>query len=168
MMQQLAQQKAGQTHGSPAMGPSGAGSSSDAPGQAGSPVQTPRPFTGPLQELKYFGDDALDAALRFMPQFMRNMFGRSAQDTPETVAKKKQMLQKYQALTAEQQQYAQQRLQQQHQKEQQEAQEKQQKKQAEEQQQKQDLSMPSGKRSGDGALQKMNDDRKKLGSAGAG
>jgi hypothetical protein len=173
MMEELAQQKSGQSSTTtPSAGMPAAGgdqhSQLGATGLPGQKSKPPRGFSTVQQELKYFGDDALDAVLSFMPQFMRNMFGRTPQDTPETLAKKKQMLQKYQQLTTEQQQYAQQRLQEQEQQKQAQEQEKQFKIQQAAQQKQNELATPAGKRSGMGALDKLNDDRKKLGSAGAG
>ena len=127
----------------------------------------PRPIGTPTEEAKTIGADVAQGLIDFLPPIIRNIIQPKSSDTPEEAAKKKQIFQNYQQLNAEQQRVAQEELQKANLRKQKEQEEDMRKKQ--EAQQKADsgaLAMPSGKRSGEQAVQKLQDDKKKMTSAG--
>ena len=133
----------GGSAGLPGMG--GAGGS---PGGAG---KTPRPVGTPLQEVKYFAGDVAHGVLEVLPDFMQSLFGISPADKPEDAARKRQMLQRYQQMNAEQQQFVQQRTKAEYEKKQQEEARQAQAEKAKRQQQAASLPVPQGRTHGAGA-----------------
>jgi hypothetical protein len=69
-----------------------------------------RPIGTPLQEAKYFAQDVTQGVLSVLPDFMQEILGIKPMDTPQDQARKRQMLQNYQKMNAEQQQIVQQKL----------------------------------------------------------
>jgi len=144
----------------------GGGKSGGAPGSlpGSSPTgqqKPPRPIGTPTEEAKTIGSDVAQGLIDFLPPIIRNIIQR------KEAAKKRQIFQNYQQLNAEQQRVAQEELQKANVRKQKEQEEDMRKKQ--EAQQKADqggLAMPSGKRSGEQAVQKLQDDKKKMTSAG--
>ncbi len=179
MMEEFAKQQAaggGAAGQNPAIpGTSNIPSVSSANPQAPKQQRTPRPVGTLPQEMKYFAGDVAQGLLSLLPDFMQSMFGIKPTDTPEDAARKKQMLQRYQQMNADQQQYVQQKVREEQQKKQQEEEEKAQRKQMDEQQAASELPMPQGKTRGEGGpgasqkkrtVTKLQNDRKKLSSAG--
>lgn len=153
-------------------------------GKAGKPGQTPqstqqkpaRPIGTPVQEAQMVGEDVAQGLLQLLPDFLQDLFHVKPTDTPEEAAKKKQMLQRYNQLNAEQQQFVQKKYQEEQAKKKQEEEEATKKKQEEQRKaQENELPVPQGKKTGDwmagksqkqNTLTKMQNDRQKLSSAG--
>src|SRR5579859_3552270 len=64
--------------------------------------QQTRPVGSLPQEAQYIAEDVAKSLLTALPDFMQSMLGVKPTDTPEEAARKKQMLQRYQQLNAEQ------------------------------------------------------------------
>lgn len=144
-------------------------------GAAGSQPKPPRPITSPLGEAKYLAQDVGQSVLGLLPETLQQVLGLKSSDTPEQKAKKQQMLQNYQRLSAEDQAYVREKMQRQEAEKQQKEQEELMKKQQAEAQQDDGLPMPAGKVTGEAAagasskqrtVQKLQSDRKKLSSSG--
>lgn len=170
MMQQLQQQKMGGAGGPGAIG------NQVAPGaQSGSPSgKTPRSVGTIPQEAKYMAEDVAQGLLSLLPDFMQSILGIKSTDSPEEKARKRQMLQRYNEMNADQQRVVQEKMQVAQTKQKQEEEEKLRAKQAQEQESS-ELPMPQGKTRGDAgmggsakkrATTKLQNDRKKLSSAG--
>jgi hypothetical protein len=157
-------------------GAAGAGGGSSIPSMPGSSQQkNARPVGSLPQEAKYMAEDIAQGLLSVLPDFMQSMLGVKPTDSPEEAARKRQMLQRYTQLNNEQQQVVQKKLQEEHQKKQIEEQEKAQRQQEEQQKAQSEVVMPQGKTSGEGGpgasnkkrtMTKLQNDRKKLTSAG--
>lgn len=157
-------------------GQSASGSSSASPGQSGQPPKPAKPIGQTLpEEAKNLGENFGQQLKDLIPGFIQEVLGMKSTDTPEEKAKKQQMLQRYQQLNAEDQAYVRQKMQREQAEKQQHEQEEMFRKQQEQAAQGSDLPTPAGKVSGAGAdgssnakraTNKLNDDRKKLSSAG--
>ncbi len=137
--------------------------------------KTPRPIASLPQEGKYLAQDVGQGMLELLPDFMQRVLGIKNTDTPEEKAKKQQMFQNYQQLSAEDQAYVQKKMQREEAEKQQREQEEEMRKQQEMANQSSDLPMPAGKVTGEAAAgasnkqrttQKLQNDRKKLSNAG--
>jgi hypothetical protein len=149
------------------------------PGQGGPALnqqQKNRPIGTPLQEAKYLAGDIGQGLLGLLPDFLQPILGVKPTDTPEEKARKKQMLQRYTQMNADQQQLAQKKFQEQQAQIRQEEEEKAKKQQAA-QQKSASLPAPTGKRTGAAAgqagqsrkksmIDDMNQKRQQLSSAG--
>jgi len=142
-----------------------------AAGQHSQASQTPREVT-PRKELPWFMQDLAEGLASFFD--VNAVFQIDpAKDSPEEQAQKQQMHQRYQQLSQEEKNYVQQKYKMDLQKKQQQEQEEQQKKQ-QQQQESQQLSVPSSPQKGPvgpgsqnkkkGAIDKMQQERKTLGS----
>jgi hypothetical protein len=138
------------------------------------PPKPPRPVGSFPQEMKYFAQDIGQGVVSVMPDILQEVLGIKSTDTPEQVAKKKQMHQRYQEMNAAEQAYVQKKAQEEMAKKQQEEQERIIRQQEEEQiAAESDVSIPQGKTTGEEGsstkkrtLNKLQNDRKKLSSAG--
>lgn len=145
-------------------------------GQHGKTAQNARSVGSPVQEAKYLAKDIGKGILEFLPGPIKNLVSPTPNDSPEAAMKKRQMLQRYNQMNAEQQAYVNKKLQE-------EQMEKRKKEEEEKQrtqmlaQQSNDLPVPEGKKTGEAAmgagksnksqtLSKLQNDRKKLSSAG--
>ncbi len=165
-MSELMQQAGGQLPG----GKSGPGAAS-----SGNAKQPPRPIAGPQQEAAYLAQGVGQGLLELLPDYMQHILGIKDSDSPEEKAKKKQMFENYQRLSAEDQAYVQKKMQREQMEKQQREQEEEQKRQQEMANQSNDLPIPAGRTSGAGSegnsnkqrtTNKLQDDRKKMSSAG--
>lgn len=163
---------AGQTNPAGAGSPPPLSSLGDATGAQKKP---PRPVGSIPQEGKYLAEDVAQGLLAALPDFMQQLLGINPSDTPEDTAKKKQMLQRYNQMTADEQQYVQKKVQEEQQKKKAEEEEKAKKEQEAKQEEQDELPIPQGKQSGEGmpgmsnkkrTLTKLQSDRQKLSSAG--
>lgn len=146
--------------------------------QGGLPASSPKPARtiGSLpQEGTYLAQDIGQGVIGLLPDFMQEILGIKETDTPEEKSKKQQMLQNYQKLNAEDQAFVQKKMQREQAEKQQRDEEEQMKRQQSEASQGDDISMPTGKVTGEAAAgasnkqrttQKLQSDRKKLSSAG--
>jgi hypothetical protein len=145
------------------------------PGTQAGQQKSPRPIGTPLEEAKYMAEDVAQGLLSLLPDFMQSILHTKSTDTPEEAAKKRQMLQRYNQLNAEEQQYVQKQYQKKAEEQKKKEEEEVKKKQEEEQKAAEnELPMPQGKQTGEGvpgaskknnALTKMQNDRKKLSNA---
>jgi len=104
----------------------------------------------PLQEAGSLAKDVGKGLVGLVPAELQSLLGIKSADTPEDATKKRQMLQRYQQMNAEQQQYVQQKLQQE-QLEQRQKEETEVRRRQAEQAQKRQVQAPQGKRTGDQA-----------------
>ena len=136
----------------------------------------PRPVGSLPQEAKYMTEDVMQGLLSVLPDFMQQILGVKPTDTPEEVARKKQMLQRYHQMNDEQQQVVQKQMKEAQDKKKKEEEERVKKEQEAKQKAEQDeLPMPQGKSRGEGTpgmsnkqrtLTKLQKDRQTLSSAG--
>jgi hypothetical protein len=136
-------------------------------------AKTARPIGTPLAEGKFIAEDVAQGIIDLLPGPLKNLLGPAPTDTPEEKAKKQAMFQRYQQLSAEDQQYVQKKMQEEAVEKQKLEQEETQKKQMAAQQ-KPAFEMPQGKVRGDAkagqskkqnTISKLQDDRQKLKNA---
>ena len=158
-------------------GQPGLGGQSGQKPQSHQPPQPPRPIGNPLEEAKNVAGGVGSELLDFLPPIIRNLISSEPEDTPEQAAKKRQMLQNYQKLNAEDQQFVQKKLQHEQMEKRQREEEEHQRRQQEAASQLNDLPVPEGKKTGEAAqgggkssksqtISKLQNDRKKLSSSG--
>ncbi|MBW7944466.1 hypothetical protein H3C70_03640 [Patescibacteria group bacterium] len=134
------------------------------------------PLGSPVQEAKTIAQDVGSSLFEFLPQELQVILGSKSTDTPEEAERKRKMLQNYQRLTAEDRQYVQKKLQQEQMEKRKKEEEEMRAKQLAAQQT-EELPVPEGKKTGEAALgagrskkaqtiSKLQNDRKKLSSAG--
>lgn len=176
MMQQLTAAKSGGGTQLGRGGKPGVGSPNTQSNQSGKPA---RRVSDLPTEAGYLASDVARGLGSLLPESIQKMLNLKPTDSPQEIAKKKQILTKFNQLSDEDRQVAVQRYQAQIKKEQQEKQLAEQKKQ-QEAQKKQDLPQPQGKRQGmmagmpgqkpksksDAFMQQFNQQRKTLSSAG--
>jgi|GEM_PF-738419 len=167
--------KQGSAGGVPQAG-SSSSSSKTLPSAGAASQKPPRPVGTLPQEAQYITEDITKSLLSFLPDFMQSMLGVKPTDSPEEKARKKQMLQRYQQLNSEQQQFVQDEMRKKQQAEQKKQEEEAKKKEEEQRKAADDeLPMPQGKTRGEGGpgasnkkqtLTKLQNDRKRMTSAG--
>ncbi len=139
--------------------------------------KAPRQIGTPLQEAGYIAKDAAQSMLQLLPGFMQDILHINQSDTPQEKARKQKMLQNYQKLNAEEQQFVQKKFQEEQMKKRREQEEEMMKKKREEEQKQASVAPPKGKVQGymGGAAGKsnkkstiddMNMKRQQLSSAG--
>jgi hypothetical protein len=138
----------------------------------------PAPALGsPTEEAKHIASGVGQEFFEFLPPFMKDLLGEKATDSPEEAARKRQMLQNYQKLNAEEQQYVQKKIQKEQMEKRQREEEEFQRRQQLAAAQSSDLPVPEGKKTGEAAmgagksqksqtLSKLQNDRKKMSSSG--
>jgi len=141
---------------------------------------TPRaavPVGSPVQEARQMASGVSEELYEFLPPLIKNLISSKPDDSPEAAARKRQMLQNYQKLNAEDQQFVQKKLQQEQMEKRRREEEEHQRRQQKAAAQSNDLPVPEGKKTGEAAMgggkskksqtiNKMQDDRKKLKSSG--
>jgi hypothetical protein len=129
---------------------------------------------GPVQEAKSVVKGVGEGLTDFLPGPLQNILGIKSTDGPEEVARKKQMLQNFNKLEADQQEVVAQKMRQREMEARQKQEEEAHQKQIAQQQQSQDLPVPQGKVRGDAqagqskkqnTVNKLQNDRKKMTSA---
>lgn len=165
-----------------AQGGASAAKSGSSPGSGaahggGTHHQPARPLGSPVQEAKNIAGGVGGELFEFLPPVIKNLISAKPDDSPEDAARKRQMLQNYQKLNAEDQQFVQKKLQHEQMEKQQREQEEAQRRQQEAAMQSNDLPVPEGKKTGEAAMgggksqksqtiSKLQNDRKKLSSSG--
>ena len=163
--------------------PSGAGASPDSPdlqammNQASPTSKTPRPIGTPLQEAKYLGEDMVLGMLQLLPDIFQEMLHIKPTDTPEEIAKKKQLIQNLNQMDDEQRQIVAKEFREKQEKQKEEEEEKVRKQQELQAKEQNELPVPKGKTHGimpgmpgqskkQSFMDDFNQKRKQLSSAG--
>lgn len=135
------------------------------------------PLGGPVQEAKHIAGGVKDHLFDFLPPALKSILGENPNDNPEEAERKRQMLQNYNKLTADEQQFVQKKLQEEEIEKRKKEEEEQHRRQVAAAQSSDDVVVPEGKKTGEAAMgggkskksqtiSKLQNDRKKMTSAG--
>jgi len=141
------------------------------------PPRHATPIGSPLEEARNIAGGVGTDLYEFLPPILKNMISSKPEDTPEEAAKKRQMLQNYQKLTADEQQYVHKKLQEEEMEKRRKEEEEQIRRQQEAAAQSSEMAVPEGKKTGEAAMgggksqksqtiSKLQNDRKKMSSSG--
>jgi len=144
-------------------------------GQQAAPPKPPRPIGSAPQEAKYLAQGVGQGIVDLIPDFLQEVLGIKNTDSPDSKAKKKQIFDNFQSLSADEQAYVQKKMQREQAEKQAQEQAVMERKQREAVEKENSVVVPTGRVTGeaaagasksDQATQKLQSDRKKMTNSG--